>query len=422
MQSEKILILKGNLIFTPTPETFVVFSNGYLVINQGVIQELCETLPEKYASCRVQDYGDGLIIPGFVDLHTHASQFNQRGLGLDLQLLEWLNQYTFKEESHFNEVAYAKEVYEKFAAEIVKQGTTRVSVFATIHKDSSQALFDILVNKGIGAYVGKVNMDCNCPAFLREETGQSLADTEELIQRWGGNRLVKPIITPRFAITSTKELLEGLGKLAIQYNLPVQSHLSENQDEVKMVNRLFPEQREYHNVYDHYQLFGQTPTLMAHCIHLSNDTVAAMKNNHVVAVHCPDSNLNLASGIMPARKLVKAGIAIGLGSDIGAGQDLFMPRTMVRAIQMSKAIYSADPQQKPLTLSEAFYMGTKGGGKFFGKVGSFEPGYEFDGLVISDEQEQGEERSIMERLERFIYTGDHSNIVARYVAGREIKY
>lgn len=421
MQDETILVLKGNLIFTPTPETFIMFSKGYLVIQRGVVQEVCEALPEKYENCKIQDYGDGLIIPGFVDLHTHAPQFNQRGLGLDLQLLEWLNQYTFKEESRFCEVEYAAEVYEKFVDELVKQGTTRVAVFATIHKASSQVLFDILAHKGLGAYVGKVNMDCNCPDFLREETQQSLTDTEELIQRWGGHQLVKPIITPRFAITSTKDLLEGLGKLAVQYNLPVQSHLSENQEEVKMVNRLFPEQQEYHNVYDHYQLFGQTPTLMAHCIHLSDETVTAMKNNNVIAVHCPDSNLNLASGIMAARKLVTAGVAVGLGSDIGAGQDLFMPRTMVRAIQMSKALYSVDHQHKPLTLAEAFYMGTKGGGKFFGKVGSFERGYEFDGLVIGEDKEQGAEESVMERLERFIYTGDHSNIVARYVAGREIK-
>lgn len=420
MGCENILILKGNIIFTPTPDEFVVFPNSYLVTCDGIIQEVIETLPGKYENCKVQEYGDRLLIPGFVDLHTHAPQFNQRGLGLDLQLLEWLENYTFKEESRFCEAAYAAKVYENFALELLKQGTTRVAAFATIHKASCQVLFDILVEKGIGAYVGKVNMDCNCPDSLREDTQLSLEETEELIQSWAGNSLVKLIITPRFAITSTKELLAGLGKLAIKYSLPVQSHLSENRAEVQMVAELFPEQKDYHKVYDYYQLFGQTPTLMAHCIHLTDEAVTSMRDNKVVAVHCPDSNLNLSSGIMPVRKLLTAGVQVGLGSDIGAGHDLFMPRTMLKAVQMSKAIYSVDNSQKPLTLVEAFYLGTKGGGKFFGKVGSFEPGYSCDVLVIDDAVGRVEGHSLIERLQRFIYTGDSSNIIARYVAGREI--
>lgn len=421
MERETNFILKGNIIFTPTPNEFVVFPNSYLVICNGIVKEVIETLPEKYNNWKIQDYGDRLLIPGFVDLHTHAPQFNQRGLGLDLQLLEWLNNYTFKEESRFSEAAYAATVYGNFVGELVKQGTTRVVAFATIHKVSNQILFDILVNKGIGAYVGKVNMDCNCPDMLQEDTLVSLAETEELIQSWAGDSLVKFIITPRFAITSTKGLLEGLGKLAIKYNLPVQSHLSENKAEVQMVAELFPEQKAYHKVYDHYQLFGQTPTVMAHCIHVTDEAIACMKGNGVVAVHCPDSNLNLSSGIMPVRKLLTAGVCVGLGSDIGAGHDLFMPRTMVKAVQMSKAIYSMDNSQRPLTLAEAFYLGTKGGGQFFGEVGSFEPGYSGDVLVIEDGIGSADGYSLTERLQKFIYTGDSSAIIARYVAGREIK-
>lgn len=421
MKEGQILILKGNIIFTPSPDQFVVLPNSYLVIDNGIVREIIETLPEKYAKYEIEDYGDRLLIPGFVDLHTHAPQFSQRGLGLDLQLLEWLKDYTFKEESRFAETAYGAKVYKKFATEVVKQGTTRVVVFATIHKESSQILFDVLLDKGIGAYVGKVNMDCNCPASLREDTQVSLTETEELIQKWAGNPLVKPIITPRFAITSTKKLLAGLGELALKYNVPVQSHLSENKEEVKMVAELFPEEQAYHKVYDRYNLFGQTPTLMAHCIHLTEEAIEVMKNNGVVAVHCPDSNLNLASGIMSVRKLLLAGVKVGLGTDIGAGHDLFMPRTIVRAIQMSKALYSVDKSQKPLTLAEVFYMGTKGGGSFFGKVGSFEVGYSCDVLVIENSLEDGEGKSLVERLQEFIYTGDVSNIVARYIAGRKMQ-
>lgn len=418
--NQDVLILKGNIVFTPSPNQFVVYKDSYLISCNGIIQEVRETLPDEFRVCNIMDYGSRLIIPGFVDLHTHASQFNQRGLGLDLKLLEWLNEYTFKEESRFSDIAYAAGVYGAFADELLREGTTRVVVFATIHKESCQTLVSILASKGIGAYVGKVNMDCNCPDFLMEDTDQSLQDTEEFIQNWGDNPLVKPIITPRFAPTSSKKLLAGLGKLAKQYNLPVQSHLSENENEIKWVAELFPEQRDYYKVYEHYHLFGQTPTLMAHCIHVTDTCVAGIHQHGVMAVHCPDSNLNLASGIMPVRKLLNAGVHVGLGTDIGAGHSLSMPQAMVKAIQVSKM--SNDPScGEPLTLAEVFYMATKGGGRFFGQVGSFEQGYACDALVIDADMAPGADLSLLEKLQQFIYTGSASHIVARYIAGKEIK-
>jgi len=420
MESDRILILKGNIIFTPDAENFKIHQDSYLIACNGVISEICTVIPEKYQGIAIHDYGTKLIIPGFVDLHTHAAQFNQRGLGLDYKLLEWLNEYTFQEENKFSDPSYAALVYEAFADELIAQGTTRVVVFATVHQDSSRILFDILARKGIGAYVGKVNMDNNCPAFMKEDTQASLQATEELIKEWVGNALVKPIITPRFAPTSTRDLLKGLGNLAKSYQLPVQSHLSENPSEIEWVKELFPELMEYHRVYLHYNLFGQTPTLMAHCVHLSDAAIQSMKENQVVAVHCPDSNMNLTSGIMPVRKLLNAGVKVGLGSDVGAGHSLSMAQTIVKTIQLSKISYTLDNQYEALTLPEVFYMATKGGGSFFGQVGSFEPGYCLDALVI-DNKMVGSELSPAETLQHFIYTGNPSNIVVRYIAGRQMK-
>ncbi len=415
----EILILKGNIVYTQQPDRFDVYENSCLICCNGVIEQISSTIPDEYKNCEVKNYGSDLIIPGFVDLHTHASQFNQRGLGLDLQLLEWLEEYTFREESRFCDLSYAAAVYEAFAEELIRQGTTRVVVFATIHKESCRLLIDILTQKGIGAYVGKVNMDSNCPDLLKEDTEQSVKDTEELIQNWGDNPLVKPIITPRFAPTSSKRLLAELGKLAVKYMLPVQTHLSENKNEIEWVAELFPEQREYHRVYAHYQLFGQTPTLMAHCVHVTDSCINDIHKQHVTAVHCPDSNLNLASGIMPARKLLDAGVQVGLGTDIGAGHSLSMPQTMVKAIQLSKVIQNP-ACTRPLTLAEVFYMATKGGGQFFGKVGSFEPGYACDALVIHTGMAPGAGLTSLEKLQQFIYTGDSGNIAARYINGKEI--
>lgn len=419
MESDQSLILKGNIMFTPNAENFEVHQNSYLIVCNGVIREICETIPEKYQGITVHDYGAKLIIPGFVDLHTHAAQFNQRGLGLDYTLLEWLSEYTFQEENKFSDPSYATLVYEAFADELIAQGTTRVVVFATVHQESSRILFDILAQKGIGAYVGKVNMDDNCPEFMKEDTQASLQASEELIKEWLGNPLVKPIITPRFAPTSTRELLRGLGHLAGTYQLPVQSHLSENQSEIKWVKDLFPELGEYHQVYLHYNLFGQTPTLMAHCIHLSDTAIQSMKENQVIAVHCPDSNMNLTSGIMPVRKLISLGVKVGLGTDIGAGHSLSMPQTMVKTIQLSKINHIFDHQYEALTLPEVFYMATKGGGSFFGQVGSFEPGYCLDALVIENKM-FGRELSAAETLQHFIYTGTPSSIVATYIGGKQI--
>lgn len=407
------VIIKGNFICTSEPSAFSLYKEHFLVIERGRVKGIFPVLPEPYTNCPIQDYGQCLIMPGFVDLHTHAAQFNQRGLGMDLELLTWLEQYTFKEEARFASTKYAEQVYSAFVEELIRQGTTRVVVFGTIHKQSCNILYTALSRSGIGAYVGKVNMDAHCPDELREDTLQSLADTEECIQMWR-HPLVKPIITPRFAVTSTSELLAGLGKLAERHQLPVQSHLLENAAEALLVAQRFPQEREYHAVYEKYHLFGDTPTLMAHCIHLTESSFRALAAKNIFAVHCPHSNQNLTSGIMPLRQLLERDVNVGLGTDVGAGHTLSMPQTIVSAIQSSKIKHMNDGS-RPLTLSEAFYMATKGGGQFFGKVGSFEPGYEFDALIIDD---TATDNTLVERLQQFIYTGKPEQIAARYVAGQ----
>lgn len=415
---QRNLILKGDILFTPKLGEFAVYQDSYLVAEQGKVCGIYQVLPEKYQNHTIEDFTGQLIIPGFVDLHTHAAQFMQRGFGLDMELLAWLSKYTFPEEDKFKDPGYAAHVYELFAAELIRQGTTRAAVFATVHEESTRLLFQILKKKGIGAYVGKVNMDANCPDFLKENTHASLAATKELYLEWAGGSLVKPIITPRFAPTSTCTLLEELGKMAIKYSLPVQSHLAENLSEIAWVRELFPVQGEYHKVYDDYNLFGQTPTLMAHCIHLTDAAISCMAGRQVMAVHCPDSNMNLTSGIMPVRRLLARGALVGLGSDVGAGHSLSIREAIVKTIQLSKLKYLEDNTQTPLTLAEVFYLATKGGGSFFGKVGSFEEGYALDALVVKDKDPA--ELSLAERLQRFIYTGDAAEISRRYVAGQEI--
>jgi guanine deaminase len=187
-----------------------------------------------------------------------------------------------------------------------------------------------------------------------------------------------------------------------------------------MVAELEPESTCYGDAYNRYGLFGQTPTVMAHCVWTKDKELELMKKNGVMVAHCPTSNLNIASGLAPIRTFLDAGIPVGLGSDISGGHDLSIFRMMVYAIQVSKICYQQNHEQKFLSLSEAFWIATKSAGSFFGKVGSFEPGYEFDALVINDSDLNHDDYSLLHRLERFVYLGDDRQIEHRFCCGKEV--
>lgn len=415
-------IYKGNIIFTETPEAFTVYPQGYVGVESGRVKFVGKTLPESYQSEPVTDFGENLIIPGFIDLHFHAPQYANLGLGLDKELLPWLTEYTFPEEAKYYNLDYAQGVYQKVVHDLWRNGTTRVVLLSTLHVEAAKRLMDLLNDAGLGAYVGKVNMDRNSPDNLIETTQASLAETEAWLQSYGNKyEMVKPIITPRFVPTCTSELMSGLGELARTYQVPVQSHISENRGECGWVSELHPESKNYADVYDQHGLFGKQ-TVMAHCVHNSAEEIELFKDRGVFAAHCPNANYNLASGIMPVRAFMEAGVKVGLGTDVGAGHKVSIAAVMASAMQASKIKWlESDQALAPLTTSEAFYLGTKGGGEFFGKVGSFEADYEFDALVIDDSALQiTPGRTLEERLQRFIYVGDDRHIVKRFVRGREI--
>ncbi|MEG1254523.1 guanine deaminase [Clostridium sp.] len=415
--------IKGNIIFTKEFGKYQVVKCGYIIVGDKLVKGVYEILPEEYKDVNVVDYGDNLIIPGFIDLHLHGPQFPNLGLGLDKELMPWLNAYTFPEEAKYFDVKYAKAVYKTLVRELWRNGTTRSCIFATVHLETTKLLMDIIHDSGLGAYVGKVNMDRNCPEFLVEDTDTSIEETEEFIKEYGSKyEMVKPIITPRFVPTCSTKLLKSLGKLAHKYKVPVQSHLSENKDEIEFVKELHPEYKNYASIYNDAGLLGQQPTIMAHCVLLDEDEIEMLNKNQVFIAHSPNSNSNLASGIAPIRKLINKGIPVGLASDISGGHSLSMCNVMVDSAQASNIKWiESGKTESPLSTSELFYLATKGSGKFFGKVGSFEKGYDFDALVIDDSSlNRFKELTIEERLQKFIYTGSTKNISVRYVAGKVI--
>lgn len=417
-----VQIYKGNILFTKIKDKFEIIENGFIIVKNGKILDLYKNLPSEYQNFEVIDFSNNLIIPGMNDLHCHAPQFRNLGMAMDKELIPWLDNYTFPEEGKFRSIEYSDKVYKNFIKEVWRHGTTRIAVFATVHKESSIMLMDLFKQSGLGALVGKVNMNINCTDDLLEDTEKSISDTEYILENYyNADELVNPIITPRFIPSCNSELLKSLGDLAIKYNVPTQSHLSENLGEIDWVKQLQPESEFYGDAYNRFSLFGQTKTLMAHCVYSFDKELELMKKNNVFAVHCPNSNLNLGSGIMPVRKFLDNDINIALGSDISGGHDLSIFKVMVNAIQCSKLLWvNSNKQVDFLTLSEAFYMATKGGGSFFGKVGSFEKNYDFDALVLDDSNLNPESYSLIERLERFIYIGDDRNIIHRYVRGEEI--
>ena len=217
--------------------------------------------------------------------------------------------------------------------------------------------------------------------------------------------------------------MEELKKLQMRYHLPLQSHLSENQGEIAWVKELCPWAEFYGDAYDRFGLFGaDCPTVMAHCVYSGEQEIARMKENGVFIAYCPESNMNVSSGIAPVRRFLERGLHVGIGSDVAGGSTENLFRAMAHAVQASKLRWRiSDDSLEALTAEEVFYMATKGGGAFFGKVGSFEPGYEFDAVVLDDSRlAHPQPLDIRSRLERMIYLADEREVQAKYVKGKEI--
>ena len=419
-------IYRANIIYAPTPEKLEIIPHGYIVVrSNGLVQGIYTELPENMDWRRqVMDFGDKILIPAFNDLHVHAPQYRNMGLALDLELLPWLNTYTFPEETKYADPDYARRLYRRFVHELWMQGTMRSAIFGTIHPESTRILADLIVQAGMGAFVGLVGMNRNSPETLQNTTAEVIEGMKMLkehLDEHGNNGLVQPIITPRFVPSCSDKMLRALGELAAETGMPVQSHLSENRSEIEWVKELEPDTTCYGDAYNKYGLFGQTPTLMAHCCYTDGEELELMKRNGVYVVHCPMSNSNLSSGMAPIRKFLNEGIHVVLGTDVSAGHNMSMLRAMQYAIQVSKLRYAESRGElRFLSLSEVLYLATKAGGSFFGKVGSFEEDYEFDALLIDDRYLNYDNYTLEQRLERYIYLGDDRDIKRRFCRGVEL--
>lgn len=414
-------LVHGDLCFSTAPRHIETMEASYLHVKDGKCISCYKELPEALSSLEIKDYSGNLIIPGMVDLHLHAPQYAYRGTKMDLPLLDWLNSNTFPEEAKYEDMNYAKAAYKNFVEDLKESPTTRAVIFATLHKEATLCLMDLLEKSGLETMVGKVNMDRNSPDYLTEHSAEeALENTRNWLQAIPKDyRHCHPILTPRFTPTCSDALMEGLGKIKKEKGIPLQSHLSENTAEIAWVKELCPGTKNYGESYDRYGLLQHS--VMAHCVHTKEDELELLKERECYICHCPQSNTNLQSGVAPVKHFLEKGAKLGLGTDIAGGANLSMFRAITDAIHASKLRSCLLLEDAAITLEEAFYMASLSGGGFFGKAGSFLSGYEADFLVYERKRESIREESLLERLEMLLYTEKELfRMKAKFVSGRQI--
>ncbi|NLS04372.1 guanine deaminase [Rhizobium sp. P32RR-XVIII] len=371
------------------------------------------------------DHRPHLIMPGFIDTHLHFPQM-QVIASYAADLLEWLNTYTFPEECRFVESAHAQKIATRFYDELVRHGTTTAVAYCSVHKTSADAFFAEAMRRNMCMVGGKVMMDRNAPQGLLDTPEMSYDETRQVIADWHGKGRNHVAITPRFAITSTPEQMEAAATLAREFpDLHIQTHLSENHDEIKFTCGLYPEATDYTDIYARYGLLGEK-SLFGHCIHLSEREADAMSEAGSIAVHCPTSNLFLGSGLFPLKTLARRqkSVRIGVATDIGGGSSYSMLRTMDEAYKIQQLL---GERLNPL---ESYYYMTLGNAEALSladSIGTLEPGTEADLVVLNAAATPAMAlkmevvKTLPEELFLLQTMGDDRAIVETYVAGAAAK-
>ncbi|KAF3019230.1 hypothetical protein E8E14_001544 [Neopestalotiopsis sp. 37M] len=442
------LVFHGTVIHSLSPSELEILEDALLVVAaDGTIQSLDAgvakaSVPDLLTSRGLADEVRYLsrgefLIPGFVDTHNHAPQYAQRGLGQSMHILDWLDNVTFPNEARFADAAYAERIYGACVDGFLRQGITTASYYGSMHADATNILADLCLKKGQRAFVGKCNMNRNAPDYYRDATVESsLEDTEKCIAHIRKidpeSKLLKHVLTPRFAITCDPELLQGLGKIAASNpDLPIQTHFNEAEQEMKFTKTLFPQ---FDNEVDLYHAYGllNRRSILAHCCFMSEYELDRFQELGCGVAHCPISNMTVGGGFMasPVREFLRRGIKVGLGTDSGGGFSASILDAMRQALVASNAReVMSQGRDKGLDLAEIFFLATLGGAQVCcleDKIGNFAVGKHFDALLINSArpgnmtmlEDWDATRTI---FDKFIMTGDDRNIELVFVDGRRVK-
>jgi guanine deaminase len=429
------LLLRGRLLsFHRRPESledrasYLYEEDGGLLIEDGVIAAIGDYQTVKTDApddAQEIDHRPHLILPGFIDTHVHFPQMQVIG-SYAANLLEWLNTYTFPEECKFVEKAHAERIATHLFDELIRHGTTTAAAYCSVHKVSADAFFAESLKRGTLMIGGKVMMDRNAPQGLLDTPEMGYDETRAVIAEWHGKGRNHVAITPRFAITSTPAQMEAAATLAREFpDLHIQTHLSENLEEIRYTCSLFPEAEDYTDIYARYGLMREK-ALFGHCIHLSDREADAMSEAGAVAVHCPTSNLFLGSGLMPLKKLISRDkpVTVSVATDIGGGSSYSMLRTMDEAYKIQQLL---GERLNPL---ESYWLMTRGNAeavKLADQIGSLDPGTDADLVVLSARATPAMAlkmevvSSLAEELFLMQTLGDDRVIAETYVAGKPMK-
>jgi len=429
--TDGITALRGTVVtcrddpFLTDPATaFAVETDGVVICRNGVVEavgsagELLKTAPPG----SVTDYSGCLIVPGFIDTHVH---YVQTGMVASCgeQLLDWLDRYAFPAEMEFSDPAHAAAMAKVFCDELLRNGTTTALVFCAVYPQSVDALFAEAERRGMRIAAGKVLMDRNAPAALRDTAQSGYDDSKALIARWHGHGRSLYAITPRFAGTSTPAQLDAAGALWREHkDVLVHSHIAENKREIAWTAELFPERKDYLDVYAHHGLTGKRAVL-AHGVHLSEDQLCRCHESGTALAHCPTSNLFLGSGLfrIAAAKDPRRPVQVGLGTDIGGGTSFSLLATMGAAYEIAQL------GGRTLSAVEAFYLATLGGARALAledRIGTIAPGYEADFAVLDPKAtplltlRNARADKVEDVLFALMMLGDDRAVRATYVGGQ----
>ena len=371
--------LRGQIL-TPLGDGLRYLRDGVVLFDkQGrlVFVGSFRTARRRYAG-PIQDVRPGVIVPGFVDAHTHYPQTRIMGRATG-PLLEWLDRAVFPEESRFAQASHAARVAALFSARTIRSGTTTTAVFSSSHPRATEKLFGVLADSGLRALVGLTLMDRGCPPSLRVKTDDAMAASRRLIRRWHGHQSrLEFAVTPRFALSCSRKLLVAAGRLTKDFELAVQTHIGETRNEGAATLAAHRYASDYLDVYERAGLIGPR-TLLAHAIHLSPSEWKRVGDRGASVVHCPDSNFFLGSGRMRIARANKHGIPVALGSDVAAGRSFSMRRAMAAAYDNAMCVGA------PLEPEALFTMATLGGAHALGwqdRIGSLEVGKDADLAVF----------------------------------------
>ena len=398
------------------------FDDGAMIVTDGAISACgpAAALVPAETDLTVHDHRGQLIVPGFVDCHIHYPQTDVIA-SFGEQLLSWLETYTFPAEAQFADLVHARDTADFFIRELLRNGTTSALVFATVHPGSVDALFTAAAARNMRIAAGKVLMDRNCPLNLRDTAASGYAESRALIERWHGTGRAVYAITPRFAVTSTPQQLHRAAELHEAFpDTLIHTHLAENHDEIAWIAELFPKARSYLDVYVRHGLVGPH-SIFAHGIHLDDEDRRALSAAGSALAFCPTSNLFLGSGLFDWRGAARAGIDVGIGTDVGGGTSFSLLRTLAEAYKVLQL------KQQTLDSVNALYLATLGGAKTLSmndRIGNFSTGNEADWVVLNGaatpliERRLARTNTLDEELFVQWMLGDDRSIAATYIAGR----